>query len=93
MIAEAVAASPLLAGLLATAGVLVVLFFVGLSILAPHSPGRQVTLTTATELIANGGVTKATLRDQDARLELRAASPNGATPFRADRRALRDTAG
>jgi len=74
MIAEAVAAIPLLAGLLATAGVLVVLFFVGLSILAPHSPGRQVTLTTATELIANGGVTKATLRDQDARLELRAAT-------------------
>jgi cell division protease FtsH len=63
--------SPLLTGLAATALLLLVLFFVGLSIIAPHSAGRQTTLTNATELIADGQATQATLLDQDARLELR----------------------
>jgi cell division protease FtsH len=72
-LAEATGDSPLLAGLLATAGLLLVLFFVGLSILAPHSAGKQTTLTSATELVSHGQVAKATLRDQDARLELRTA--------------------
>jgi cell division protease FtsH len=63
--------SPLLTGLAATAVLLLVLFFVGLSIIAPHSAGQQTTLTNATELISDGQATQATLLDQDARLELR----------------------
>ncbi|HEV7936460.1 MAG TPA: ATP-dependent zinc metalloprotease FtsH [Solirubrobacteraceae bacterium] len=63
--------SPLLAGLAATAVLLVVLFFVGLSIIGPHSTGQQTTLTNATELISDGQATQATLLDQDAQLELR----------------------
>jgi cell division protease FtsH len=63
--------SPLLTGLAATAVLLLVLFFVGLSIIAPHSTGQQTTLTNATELISDGQVTQATLLDQDARVELR----------------------
>jgi cell division protease FtsH len=74
LVAEAVAASPLLAGLLATAAVLLVLFFVGLSILAPHSIGKQTSLTNATELISQGQVAKTTVRDQDSRLELSTTS-------------------
>jgi cell division protease FtsH len=50
---------------------LLVLFFVGLSIIAPHSAGQQTTLSGATELISDGQATQATLLDQDARLELR----------------------
>jgi cell division protease FtsH len=50
---------------------LLILFFVGLSILTPHSPGREVRLSEATSLISTkGGVSEATLRDQDAHLEL-----------------------
>ena len=64
-------ASPLLAGLAATAVLLVVLFFVGLSIIGPHSAGKQTTLSGATELITDGQATRATLLDQDAQLELR----------------------
>src|ERR1022692_637066 len=63
--------SPLLTGLAATAVLLLVLFFVGLSIIAPHSAGQQTTLSDATELISDGQATQATLLDQDARLELR----------------------
>ena len=65
------AESPLLTGLAATAVLLVVLFFVGLSIIAPHSAGQQTTLTNATELISDGQATQATLLDQDSQLELR----------------------
>ncbi len=63
--------SPLLTGLAATAVLLLVLFFLGLSIIAPHSTGQQTTLTNATELISGGHATQVTLLDQDARLELR----------------------
>jgi cell division protease FtsH len=63
--------SPLLTGLAATAVLLLVLFFVGLSIIAPHSAGQQTTLTSATELITDGHAAQVTLLDQDARLELR----------------------
>jgi cell division protease FtsH len=63
--------SPLLSGLAATAVLLLILFFVGLSIIAPHSTGQQTTLTNANELISEGHVTRVTLLDQDARLELR----------------------
>ena len=71
VIAEAVRASPLMAGLLATAALLLVLFFVGLGAIAPHSRGQQVTLTSATELVSRRQVASATLLDQDARLQLR----------------------
>ena len=71
VIAEAVRASPLMAGLLATAALLLVLFFVGLGAIAPHSRGQQITLTSATELVSRRQVASATLLDQDARLELR----------------------
>ena len=71
VIAEAVRASPLMAGLLATAALLLVLFFVGLGAIAPHSRGQQITLTAATELVSRRQVAGATLLDQDARLELR----------------------
>jgi cell division protease FtsH len=69
-VAELVAANPLLSGLAAVAALLIVLFFVGLSVIAPHSPGKQVNLTEATNLISEGRVEKATLLDQDARLEI-----------------------
>ena len=67
---EALAASPLLAALAATAVVLLTLFFLGLSIIAPHSPGKETSLTNATELVKQGQTTSATMLDQDARLEL-----------------------
>ena len=66
--------SPLLSGLAATAVLLVILFFVGLSIISPHSTGQQTTLSNATELISQGQVTQVTLLDQDARLELRTST-------------------
>jgi cell division protease FtsH len=69
-----VAESPLLSGLAATAVVLLVLFFLGLSTIAPHSTGQETTLTNATELIAQGQASRVTLLDQDARLELRTGS-------------------
>jgi cell division protease FtsH len=62
--------SPLLSGLAATAVLLLILFFLGLSIIAPHSAGRETTLTNATELISRGHVAQATLLDQDSQLEL-----------------------
>jgi len=68
---DTVAANPLLAGLAATAVVLLVLFFVGLSIVERSPPGRQITLSNATELISTGRVADATLLDQDSSLELR----------------------
>jgi cell division protease FtsH len=69
---EIAAASPLLVGLGLTAALLVALFFIGLSIIGPQSPGQQITLTSATELISRGHVARATLLDQDAQLELHA---------------------
>jgi cell division protease FtsH len=74
VVGETVLAAPLMAGLLATAAVLVVLFFVGLSLLAPHSAGKQIPLSAATTLVSDGQARSATLRDQDARLELRVES-------------------
>jgi cell division protease FtsH len=58
-------------GLALMATTLLILFFVGLGQLAPSSPGKQIKLSDATALIsARGGIREATLRDQDARLEL-----------------------
>ena len=69
-----VVASPLVAALAATAAVLLILFFVGLSILGRGPSGQQTTLTSATELISQGRVAQATLLDQDAALALRTLS-------------------
>jgi len=61
----------LLACIGAMAVTLLVLFFVGLSILSPSSPGREIRFSDATTLIATrGALQQATLRDQDARLEM-----------------------
>jgi cell division protease FtsH len=69
---DVVTASPLLAGLAGTAAVLLILFFVGLSIVERSPSGRQITLSSATELISTRGrVADATLLDQDSSLELR----------------------
>ncbi len=58
------------AGLAAAVLVLLTLFFVGLSILAPSSPGRPVMLSVSEGLVKQHEVALATLLDQDARLEL-----------------------
>src|SRR5262249_9408530 len=60
----------LLFGLATIAAVLVALFFAGLSSIAPSSPGHQTTLSNAIALVESGDVRRATLRDQDARLEI-----------------------
>ena len=70
-IADVVVTSPLLSGLAAMAAVLLALFFIGLTLIAPHQVGRQTSLTNATNLISRGQVAEASLRDQDAHLELR----------------------
>jgi cell division protease FtsH len=62
----------LLAG---SAAVLMIIFFIGISILAPGSPGRQIPLSTAEAQItankpANPTLERVTLRDQDSRIEL-----------------------
>ena len=65
------ARNPLLVGLMLAAATLLTLFFVGLAALAPHSPGREVPLSQATRLIGvRGAVEHATLKDEDARIEL-----------------------
>jgi hypothetical protein len=62
--------NPLLAGLGAMAAVLLLMFFIGLSVIAPHSRGTETSLSGATQLIQRNGVVDATLRDQDSRVEL-----------------------
>jgi len=55
--------------------VLLALFFIGISILSPSSPGQQIQFSQAESLIAtNGALSGVTLRDQDSRLELTTAS-------------------
>ncbi|HEY6888075.1 MAG TPA: ATP-dependent zinc metalloprotease FtsH [Solirubrobacter sp.] len=69
----ALAQNALLLGLAIAATTLLALFFIGLTLLQPHSPGRQIPLSEARALIdakKNNPVSQATLRDQDARLEL-----------------------
>ena len=70
-----VARNLLAVGLATAAITLVILFFAGLSILAPSSPGKQLKFSDAITLIESPGVIQeATLLDQDARLELITAS-------------------
>ena len=58
-------------GLMTMAAVLLSLFFLGIAILRPSSPGKQISFSDATTLIqADGSLKQATLRDQDSRLEL-----------------------
>ena len=47
---------PIAFGLAVAATALIVLFFVGLSLLSPHSPGTQTTLSNATDLISRNRV-------------------------------------
>jgi cell division protease FtsH len=71
---DIVAASPLLVGLAGTAVLLLILFFVGLSLLGGSPTGQQTTLTNATELISQGHVVQATMLDEDTALTLRTQS-------------------
>jgi cell division protease FtsH len=71
MALEAIQSSPMTTGLAATAALLLVLFFLGLSIISPHPAGKQTSLSNATALISSGQATRAVLLDQDAQLELR----------------------
>src|SRR5262249_51656327 len=58
-------------GLATMVVVLLLLFFVGLSVLAPNSQGQQVEWSRAWSLVnTNGALHHATLQDQDARLQL-----------------------
>jgi cell division protease FtsH len=50
--------------------VLIVLFFVGLSVLQPSSPGHKTTLSNVRALINDGRVRVAVLKDQDKRIEI-----------------------
>ena len=62
-------------GLMATAALLLALFFIGLSILSPSSPGSQIGFSDAETLISTpNAVSQVTLRDQDARLEITTAT-------------------
>ena len=68
---EAILSQSLKYGLMSAVVVLVVLFFVGLSILAPSSPGRQVGFSDISDYITTtGAVQQATLLDQDHRIEI-----------------------
>jgi cell division protease FtsH len=64
-----IAGNALTLGLAISATTLLALFFIGLSLLGPGSPGREVRLSEATTLINAKQVAEATLRDQDSRLE------------------------
>ena len=70
-IRDMVVASPMVAALAATAAILLILFFVGLSLIGRSPSGQQTSLTNATELISKGSVAQATVLDQDAALTLR----------------------
>jgi cell division protease FtsH len=65
-----VARNPLAVGLATMAATLLILFFIGLSILSPNSRGRQIQYSDAINLIDLGLVEHATLLDQDSRVEL-----------------------
>jgi cell division protease FtsH len=66
-----VARNPLMVGLALAFCLLVALFFIGISLLAPHSPGQPVDFSTAQQDVATRGrVIHATMLDQDAREQL-----------------------
>ncbi len=65
-----VAGSPLLAGLAGTALLLLALFFIGLSAIAPSHSGVQAPLSTSVALIRHDQVASAALHDQDSLIDL-----------------------
>jgi len=67
---EFVGGNVLLLSFLALGLVLIALFFIGLRWLQPSTPGTQVRLSRATQLIDRGHVRQAVLWDQDKRLQL-----------------------
>ena len=68
---DALSGSGLKVGLATTAVLLIVLFFVGVTILTPHTAGQEVEFSKVTTLISTpGAVQQATLYDQDARIQL-----------------------
>jgi cell division protease FtsH len=69
-VAEALNAHLLLSALGFLAVVLIALFFIGLSLLQPSSPGRMTTLSNVRALIDTDRVRVALLKDQDKRIEI-----------------------
>jgi len=67
---EVVLGNALLFSLLALAGILIALFFVGLSVIGPHPVGKELPLSTSLNLVKRHDVRSARLLDQDSRLEL-----------------------
>jgi cell division protease FtsH len=70
MIRDVVVASPLLSALAGTAAVLLILFFIGLSLVSGSPPGRETTLSHSLELVSDGDVAQVKLLDQQAALQL-----------------------
>jgi cell division protease FtsH len=66
----AFASRPLMFGLGTTAALLLLLFFIGISILSPSTPGTEIEFSQAENLISTQAVQQATILDQDSRLEL-----------------------
>ncbi len=72
---DSLSGNSLKVGLATTAVALIVLFFIGVTILTPHTPGREIEFSQATSLIAtDGALQQATLYDQDARIALNTAT-------------------
>src|SRR5262249_22313061 len=69
-IGEVILGNALLFSLLALAGILIALFFVGLSAIAPHPVGREISLSSSIRMIDQHEVRSARLLDQDSRMEL-----------------------
>ncbi len=69
-IRDVAVASPLLTGLATTAAILLILFFIGLSIVSGSPSGKETTLSNAIELISNREAAQVTLLDQESALEL-----------------------
>jgi cell division protease FtsH len=69
-VVEVVLGNFLLFSLLALAAILITLFFVGLSIIAPSPVGREIPLSSSIRMIQNHDVRSARLLDQDSQLEL-----------------------
>jgi cell division protease FtsH len=60
----------LLVGLALSAATLLSVFFIGLTALQPDSPGTRTTISHVRQLVGNSEVLRATLRDQDKRVEI-----------------------
>src|SRR5215471_2786022 len=68
--ADVVLGNALLFSLLALAGILIALFFVGLAVIGPHPVGKELPLSTSLNLVKRHDVRSARLLDQDSRLEI-----------------------